>query len=181
MHRTMKSERRVRHLMMGVLSALVLAVVLAACGGSADEPEFGSDASAAPKVAVAAALPASVPETSAPAVEAVATEAPTAASTEAPGAAGAVEVAAAEILFVGRGCGACHKVSGIPAAVGTIGPELDGVASQPQIATVLDTSVDNFKTWLADPPAVKPGTAMPSLGMSAEDVDLLAAWLMTLQ
>jgi cytochrome c1 len=72
-------------------------------------------------------------------------------------------------------------VSGIPAAVGTIGPELDGIASRPQIAETLDTSVENMKIWLADPPAVKSGTAMPNLGLSADDVDLLAAWLMTLQ
>jgi cytochrome c len=183
MHRTMKPERRLRHLMLGALSALVLTVVLAACGDTADEAEFGSDPSAAPKVAVAA--PASVPETAAPAAEPVATEAPVAEpvaeAPAAPEAAGAVDVAAAESLFVGRGCGACHTVSGILSAVGTIGPDLDGMASRPQIAETLDTSLDNFRTWLADPPAAKPGTAMPNLGMSAEDVDLLAAWLMTLQ
>ena len=180
MYRTRKPERRSRHVMLGLLSALVLTAVLAACGGTADEPEYGSDPSAAPKVAAAAA-PASVPETSAPAAEAVATEAPTEGPAEEPAAAGAVDVAAAESLFVGRGCGACHKVSGIPAAEGTIGPELDGMASRPQIAESLDMSIENMKTWLTDPPAAKPGTAMPSLGMSADDVDLLAAWLMTLQ
>ncbi len=171
MRSTMQLERRARKMLKLAMGTLLLAMIVAACGGSADEPEFGSDPAAAPKVAAA--------------VEAVATEAPTEVAeepaAEAPAATGAVDVAAAESLFVGRGCGACHQVSGIPAAVGTIGPELDGTVSRPQIAETLDTSVDNMKAWLTDPPGVKSGTAMPNLGLSADDVDLLAAWLMTLQ
>ncbi|HJO06606.1 MAG TPA: c-type cytochrome [Chloroflexota bacterium] len=176
MRSTMKLERHARKMLKLSMGTLLLAVIVAACGGSADETEFGSDPAAAPKVAAA--------------VEAVATEAPTevaekpvaeepAATVDPDG--DLAGVAAAESLFVSRGCGACHQVSGIPTAVGTIGPELDGTASQPQIAETLDMSVDNMKAWLANPPGMKSGTAMPNLGLSADDVDLLAAWLMTLQ
>ena len=183
MHLINIRPRRIRYVLSSILLFAVLAVLVTACGGSADEAPFGSDDSAAPKVAVAPAVPAAPPASAATAVPPTQapTEAPTAAPVEEPAASGEVDIAAAETLFVARGCGACHKVSSIAAAVGTIGPELDGLASRSQIAAVLDMSIDNMKTWLSDPPGAKPGTAMPNLGLAADDIDTLAAWLMTLQ
>ena len=161
-----------------VLAALI-SILLTGCGQSKDETPFGSDEAAAPKTAVAVEAPASKVATTAPAAVETAppTEPPSAPAT----AAGGADSAAAETLFIGKGCGACHIVSDVPGAVGTVGPALDGVASRGMIAgTLLEVSLDNFKTWLKDPGTIKPGTAMPTPGLAAEDIDVLAAWLMTL-
>ena len=160
-----------------VLAALI-SILLTGCGQSTDETPFGSDEAAAPKTAVAVKAPASKVATTSPA--AVETAPPTEPPSAPAAAAGAADSAAAETLFIGKGCGACHIVSDVPGAVGTIGPALDGVASRDTIAGTIEVSLDNFKTWLKDPGAVKPGTAMPTLGLAVEDIDVLAAWLMTL-
>ncbi len=66
-------------------------------------------------------------------------------------------------------CIACHAVSG---KGGTVGPALDGVARR--------YTEQELHTWLADPPAVKPGTAMPNLKLSDELRTELVNWLITL-
>lgn len=67
-------------------------------------------------------------------------------------------------------CVACHAVGG---AGGNIGPALDGVATR--------FSPEQLETWLANPQAVKPGTAMPNLNLAANERQELVRWLMTLQ
>lgn len=67
-------------------------------------------------------------------------------------------------------CSACHAVGG---QGGTVGPALDGVAGR--------FSEDELHTWLSNPSAVKPGTAMPNLNLSDELRAELVAWLVTLQ
>lgn len=84
-------------------------------------------------------------------------------------------------LFQTKACVSCHVIDGYPGAVGTIGPELTNIASQAQIAGVLPMSPENMQRWLADPPAVKPGTAMPDLGLTDDEVAALTEYLFTLQ
>ena len=67
-------------------------------------------------------------------------------------------------------CKACHAVGG---EGGAVGPALDGVASR--------IDADALDRWLADPQAVKPGTAMPNLGLSDEVRRELVAWLSGLE
>jgi nitric oxide reductase subunit C len=67
-------------------------------------------------------------------------------------------------------CIACHAVGG---SGGGVGPALDGVATR--------YSEQELHTWLADPPAVKPGTAMPNLNLSDELRGELVDWLVTLK
>jgi cytochrome c2 len=179
MHASYPIPRRRRFLVVGFLLVALMSFLLAGCGQSTDEAPFGSDDSAAPKTAAVVAAPAAKVATTAPtAVEtAPPTEPPSAPATGG----GEVDSAAAETLFIDKGCGACHVLSTVPGAVGTIGPALDGVASRDLIAGTLEVSLDNFKTWLENPGAVKPGTAMPTLGLPADDLDVLAAWLMTLE
>jgi len=64
-------------------------------------------------------------------------------------------------------CVACHSLGG---AGGGVGPALDGVADR--------YSPEDLRTWLADPTAVKPGTAMPDLGLTDDQLDSLTAFLM---
>lgn len=67
-------------------------------------------------------------------------------------------------------CVACHQVGG---KGGVVGPALDGIATRMDAATL--------DRWLANPQAVKPGTAMPNLDLSDEIRAELVAWLGTLQ
>lgn len=84
-------------------------------------------------------------------------------------------------LFVARGCVACHRAPGVSEAVGTAGPNLAGFASRPKIAAVIDHTPANTKRWLMNPAALKPGTAMPNLGLNDEDATNLTAFLETLK
>jgi len=66
-------------------------------------------------------------------------------------------------------CSACHMVGG---QGGSVGPALDGVANR--------LSRQELDLWLADPPSVKPGTAMPNLHLPDATRSELVAWLVTL-
>jgi cytochrome c oxidase subunit 2 len=46
---------------------------------------------------------------------------------------------------------------------------------------MLETTDENLRRWLADPPAVKAGSKMPDLGLSGEQIDQLIAFLNTLR
>lgn len=67
-------------------------------------------------------------------------------------------------------CIACHTLEG---QGGKIGPALDGVGSRLERTYILE--------WLKDPAKVKPGTAMPKLPLSDEDIAELAAFLTQLK
>lgn len=110
-----------------------------------------------------------------------AAQAPTAAATPAAQQAAGADAAAAHALFKAKACIGCHVAPGIPEAVGTTGPNLGGIASRPQISAGLPLNADNLKKWLKDPPAVKPGTLMPNLGLSDADIETLVAWILTLK
>ena len=66
-------------------------------------------------------------------------------------------------------CIACHALEG---QGGAVGPKLDGVGSR--------MTMKQIEVWLKDPSKVKPGTAMPNLGLSEESTTELAAYLSTL-
>jgi len=91
------------------------------------------------------------------------------------------ELEAAYTLFKSKGCIGCHMAPGIPEAKGTIGPDLEGLASRGQVAGVLDLNLANLTKWIQNPPAIKPGTVMPALGLSDADVKTLVVWLLTLK
>jgi cytochrome c2 len=89
-------------------------------------------------------------------------------------------------------CGACHVIPGIPNANGNFGPDLSAHGDVPDVAgrgtiatypqgTVPNTSPDDLAAWLAKPTALKPGTAMPDLGISQNDAEAAAAYLYALQ
>lgn len=77
-------------------------------------------------------------------------------------------------------CASCHLVEGT-SAQGTVGPALDGFANQDMIADEVENNEENLRDWLADPPAVKPGTEMPNLGLSEQEIDALVEYLYTLE
>jgi cytochrome c oxidase subunit II len=92
------------------------------------------------------------------------------------------ETKAGKELFTSLPCAGCHTIQGTIAR-GKVGPDLTHLASQKSIAGGLLSPVDeaNLSRWLQNPPAVKPGTAMPNLGLSAEQVRDLVSYLLTLK
>jgi cytochrome c oxidase subunit 2 len=83
-------------------------------------------------------------------------------------------------LFNGKGCAGCHTVEGV--SQGKIGPNLTHLQSRHTFAgSVLAMNEDNLRTWLRNPPGVKPGSVMPNLGLTPDEITKLIAYLETLQ
>jgi cytochrome c oxidase subunit 2 len=77
-------------------------------------------------------------------------------------------------------CGACHTVRGTDAG-GTTGPDLTHLMSRQMIAAgTLPNSPASIAAWIANPQAQKPGTHMPNLQLSADELAAIDAWLATL-
>jgi cytochrome c len=74
-------------------------------------------------------------------------------------------------------CGACHTIPGIPAAKGRVGPPLAAFGKRSYIAGRHPNDAQALMRWLMDPPAMKPGTLMPDLGLSEDDARHVAAYL----
>ncbi len=66
-------------------------------------------------------------------------------------------------------CIACHTVGG---EGGNVGPALDPIATT--------MSPDDLKAWISDPQKIKPGTAMPQIPMSPEQLDEMVDYLISL-
>jgi cytochrome c2 len=77
-----------------------------------------------------------------------------------------------------KGCTGCHTIPGFSAG-GNIGPNLSGVASRPKIAggAVTNNGPEDLAKWVINPPADKPGTAMPVLGLTEDEANKVAAYL----
>jgi cytochrome c1 len=78
-----------------------------------------------------------------------------------------------------KGCGGCHVIPGVPGATGNVGPSLAGVGARTAIAggAVPVQGRADLVRWVQNPPAVKPGTQMPSLNLSADEADKIVAYL----
>ncbi len=79
-----------------------------------------------------------------------------------------------------HGCGACHVIPGVEGAVAWVGPPLTEWARRGYVAGRLPNAPENLVTWLRDPQAVSPGSAMPNLGLTEREARDAAAYLFTL-
>ncbi len=86
-------------------------------------------------------------------------------------------------LIAQKGCGGCHTIPGVQGANGNVGPNLGGVAGRTKIAggAVANGGPDDLKKWIVDPPSLKPGTAMPKLGLTDDEATKIVAYLETLK
>jgi len=74
------------------------------------------------------------------------------------------------VLFRNKGCVTCHvndRVEGEGGVLGFEAPNLTNYTNDPAF----------LQRWLADPPAVRPGTQMPNLRLSATEIEDLIAFL----
>lgn len=85
-----------------------------------------------------------------------------------------------EALVRDYACGVCHTIPGVHGARGTVGPSLDGFAERDFIAGRVPNGTDELVVWLQAPPVLAPGTAMPDMGVTAEEAAHMAAYLQTL-
>lgn len=78
-------------------------------------------------------------------------------------------------------CVACHTISGTPSAdiqMDKIGPDLSNFGSRAHLgAGTRRNTPENLALWLDNPPALKPGSLMPDLGLSPEDIAAVSAYL----
>lgn len=74
-----------------------------------------------------------------------------------------------QALFVNRGCGTCHVHSGVGNVEHSIGvgPVLSGYQGDEAF----------LREWLRNPAALRPGTAMPTIGLTEDEIDALVAFL----
>ena len=81
------------------------------------------------------------------------------------------------------GCAACHDIPGFENSNGgrPAGPPLDGWGDRRYIAGILTNTPEQLQRWLRNPQSVKPGDAMPNLGLSEAEAADVAAYLSTLR
>jgi len=67
-------------------------------------------------------------------------------------------------------------------ANGHFGPDLTHLMSRETIAAgAAENTPENLRQWILNPDAIKPGSLMPAMQLSDQDVDALTAYLGTLR
>ena len=90
------------------------------------------------------------------------------------------EASAGAALFRQKGCASCHSVKGY--AKGELGPDLTHLQQRKVFAgAVFDLNPKNLRAWLRNPPEEKPGSLMPNLNLTEEEITDLIAYLETLK
>jgi cytochrome c2 len=84
-------------------------------------------------------------------------------------------------VFESTACVNCHAVSGTPAKR-QFGPDLTHLMSRETIAAgAAPNTPEMLRLWIKNPDAIKPGSKMPAMGLSEQDVDAVATYLETLR
>lgn len=78
-------------------------------------------------------------------------------------------------------CVGCHETPGVIGPEAHVGPTLHGVGARQILAGFLPNTPDNLVRWIREPQKLKPGTAMPDLGVAERDARDMAAYLATLR
>jgi cytochrome c oxidase subunit 2 len=79
-----------------------------------------------------------------------------------------------------RHCAVCHTVRGTPAN-GKVGPDLSHLMERRTIAAAtLPNSIGALSGWISNPQHIKPGNLMPTLDLSAADLNAVRDFLQTL-
>jgi cytochrome c oxidase subunit 2 len=87
---------------------------------------------------------------------------------------------AGQHIFETTACINCHTVAG-NTANGRFGPDLTHLMSRDTIAAGVATNTpEHLRQWIQNPDAIKPGSLMPAMQLSDQELDALTAYLETL-
>ena len=90
-------------------------------------------------------------------------------------------VAAGRRIFEQTSCINCHAISGT-VANGRFGPDLTHLMSRDTIASgAAPNTRENLKLWIQQPDAIKPGSLMPAMNLSPQDLEAVTAYLESLR
>ena len=90
-------------------------------------------------------------------------------------------VATGRQVFEHTACINCHTVSGT-AADGRFGPDLTHLMSRTTIAAgAAENTPNNLRLWIRNPDAIKPGSLMPAMKLSDEDLNAVVNYMETLR
>ncbi len=92
-------------------------------------------------------------------------------------------------VFLAKGCAQCHGIRFDDESASNV--IADGAFNAPDLTHFASRSVfagaslpeegegysEALKRWLADPPSVKPGSFMPNLALTSQEIDQLIVWL----
>jgi cytochrome c oxidase subunit 2 len=97
----------------------------------------------------------------------------------APPPADAVRLEQGRNVFIAQ-CGVCHTVRGT-AAAGRLGPDLTHLMGRQTIAAgTLPNNTASLSGWVADAQGIKPGSRMPTMKLSPQDLHAVVDYLETL-
>jgi cytochrome c oxidase subunit 2 len=89
--------------------------------------------------------------------------------------------AAASAAFQSLSCVSCHTIKGTPAK-GKFGPDLTHLMSRQTLAAgAIANTPENLREWVKDPQAAKPGSLMPSLQLTDQELGQVVNYLESLQ
>jgi cytochrome c oxidase subunit 2 len=87
---------------------------------------------------------------------------------------------AGAVLFTQKGCAGCHMINGV--SKGNVGPNLTHFDSRHRFAgSLFVNNTKNLRSWLRDPPEEKPGSLMPNLNLTEDEITNLIAYLQQLK
>ena len=78
-------------------------------------------------------------------------------------------------------CAACHFIPEVQGPNGDAGPSLESMGRLSYIAGSIPNQPENMIRFLQNPPAVKPGTLMPALGITDDEARHMAAFMYSLK
>lgn len=84
-------------------------------------------------------------------------------------------------LFQAKACVSCHRIEGTDAG-GMLGPDLTHIASRRTLAAgTLPNTPEAMRSWIADPQAHKPGSNMPKVTLSENELARLVDYMESLR
>jgi cytochrome c oxidase subunit 2 len=92
-----------------------------------------------------------------------------------------IQVNEGQRVFQSTACINCHTVSGT-VATGRFGPDLTHLMSRETIGSgIVPNTVENLRAWIQNPESLKPGSRMPSMQLTDQELDSVTAYLATLR